>query len=165
MSQIQSLKSASQVRVNIAAAERIGQERLLLGDSTGQGNTLCPASAHDLNFDQYFRPANQNTLKMAAPDCNGGGIWTASRRVEVENLERPYIPVCAAGFRGGDTAGLGRDLLPKGLYDGSYRGNFVRHYPTANNMPATRPLPNNSRPHVIPTWNLSNEAKYRLWQG
>jgi hypothetical protein len=102
---------------------------------------------------------------MNTPDCAGGGKWTPGRRIEVENLERPYVPVCAAGFRGGDTSGVGRNLLPQGLYDGSHRGNFVRHYANANNVPPNVPLRSSARPHVIPAWNLSNEAKYRLWQG
>ena len=166
MSMLQSLKSANQVRVDISQAERMGSERLLLGDSGCNG--LCGAGWNDLQHDQYFRPVSQNTLRLDSVDCNGGGQNSAGRRIEVENLERPYVPVCAAGFRGGDTMGVGRNLQPEGLYDGSARGAWVRHYKTPNNI---RPHQSGkcgcctTPQHAMPKYDLSMDAKHRVWLG
>jgi hypothetical protein len=162
---MQSLKSAQQVRVNLDQANRMAQERILLGNSTANGRSgLCGAGWNDLNFDIYMRPADQTTLKLDSPACNGGGIWSAARRIEVENVERPYVPICAAGFRGGDTAGVARDIMPTELYDNSGRGRFVRHYNTPNNM-NPKPSPAcgccSNAPHIIPRYDLSMDAKQR----
>ena len=51
-------------------------------------------------------------------------------------MERPYLPVCAAGNRGaGDFMGVGRDIIPQNLYGEGQRGNMVRHYNTQNDAP------------------------------
>ena len=127
----QSLKSALTQRVRIDQAQRLGSQR----QNQGEG-LMCPASAGHLGSDVYGRPVSQNTLLLNDASCSNYTEFPASRRIEVENLERPYLPICAAGLRGAsDFMGKGRDLMPQDLYGDGHRGNFVRHYPTANNAP------------------------------
>jgi len=127
----QTLKSALTQRVRIDQASRLGSQRQNLGEGL-----MCPASAGDLANDVYGRPADQNTLTVNDAACSNYTKFSAARRIEVENLERPYLPICAAGLRGGsDFMGVGRDQLPQNLYGSGHRGDMVRHYPTANNAP------------------------------
>lgn len=130
VSNTQSLKSALGSRVRNDQAERLGSQRQNLGEGL-----MCPAGSGDIAFDIYGRPASQNTLHLADASCSHYTEFSAARRIEVENNERPYLPICAAGLRGaGDFMGVGRDVLPQNLYGEGYQGNMVRHYPTANNM-------------------------------
>jgi hypothetical protein len=79
---------------------------------------------------------SQNTLLLEDAACSNYTEFSARRRIEIENMERPYVPICAAGLRGAaDFQGAARDLVPQNLYGTGYQGNFVRHYPTANNAP------------------------------
>lgn len=127
----QSLKSALDARVRIDQASRLGSQRQNLGEGL-----MCPAGAGDIAFDVYGRPAPQTTLHLADSACSNYTRWSAGRRIQVENLERPYLPICAAGLRGAaDFMGRGRDNLPQNLYGTGYQGNMVRHYDTPNNMP------------------------------
>ncbi len=127
----QTLKSALTQRVRIDQASRLGSQRQNLGEGL-----FCPASAGDIGHDVYGRPADQNTLLVNDSSCSNYTKYPASRRIEVENLERPYLPICSAGLRGAaDFMGKGRDLQPQNLYGGGHRGDMVRHYPTANNAP------------------------------
>lgn len=164
-----SLKAALVSRVDPAQAERLAQDRILLGGSTSQGGCLCPAGANKLYFDVYMRPVNPKTLKSgASPDCSGPcGVWNAQKRIEVENVERPYLPICAAGFRGGDPLGVGRDITPMGIYDGTNRGKFIRHYNTPNNAPPDRTGCSRcpTRQHYIPKQFLSQDATIRQFRG
>lgn len=125
----QTLKSALQTRVRDDRASRLGSQRQNLGEGM-----MCPASAQNIAFDIFGRPANQNTLLLDDSACSNYTIFPARRRIEVENMERPYIPICAAGNRGAaDFMGVARDLLPQNIYGEGYGGNMVRHYDTANN--------------------------------
>ena len=127
----QTLKSAIDSRVRTDQASRLGSQRQNLGEGL-----MCPAGAGDIAFDIYGRPADQNTLRLTDAACSQYTKFSARRRIEIENNERPYLPVCAAGLRGAaDYMGVGRDLLPQNLYGEGYQGNMVRHYPTATNMP------------------------------
>ncbi len=127
----QSLKSALDARVRLDQAGRLSSQRQNLGEGL-----MCPAGAANIQFDIYGRPANQKTLLLNDSACSHYTEWSAQRRIEVENMERPYLPVCAAGLRGAaDWMGKGRDILPQNLYGEGYSGNFVRHYNTANNAP------------------------------
>jgi len=131
LSSQQSLKSALTSRVNIGQSERLGSQRQNLGEGL-----MCVAGAGDIAFDIYGRPADQNTLRLTDSACSNYTKFSAGRRIEIENMERPYLPICAAGLRGaGDYMGKGRDLIPQNLYGEGYQGNMVRHYPTATNMP------------------------------
>lgn len=127
----QTLKSALDGRVRLDQASRLGSQRNDLGEGL-----MCPAGSGDIGFDIYGRPANQKTLLLNDSACSNYTEWSAMRRIEVENMERPYLPICAAGIRGAaDWMGKGRDLLPQNLYGEGYQGNMVRHYNTANNAP------------------------------
>lgn len=127
----QTLKSALDSRVRIDQAGRLGSQRQNLGEGL-----MCPAGAPNLQNDIYGRPVNAKTLLLNDSACSNYTEWSAQRRLEVENMERPYLPVCAAGLRGAaDWMGKGRDIMPQNLYGTGYAGNFVRHYDTANNAP------------------------------
>lgn len=127
----QTLKSALDSRVRIDQAQRLGSQRQNLGEGL-----LCPAGGGDIFFDIYGRPANQNTLLLNDSACSNYTKWSAERRIQAENNERPYIPICAAGLRGAaDWMGKGRDNIPQNLFGDGEAGNFVRHYNTANNAP------------------------------
>jgi len=127
----QTLKSAIDSRVDVGQTWRLGSQRQNLGEGL-----MCPAGAGDIAFDIYGRPADQNTLTLTDSACSNYTKFPAARRIEVENLERPYLPVCAAGNRGAaDYMGKGRDLLPQNIYGEGYQGNMVRHYPTRGNQP------------------------------
>jgi hypothetical protein len=133
----QTLKSALQTRVREDRASRLGSQRQNLGEAM-----MCPASSQNIHFDIFGRPVNQNTLLLNDSACSNYTIFPARRRIEVENMERPYIPICAAGNRGaGDFLAVGRDLLPQNVYGEGYGGNMVRHYSTANNSPWEMPEP------------------------
>lgn len=135
LSTTQTLKSAVQTRVRWDRAERLGSQRQNLGEGM-----MCPAGAQSIAFDIFGRPANQNTLLLNDSACSNYTIFSAERRIEVENMERPYIPICAAGVRGAaDFMGKGRDQMPQNVYGDGYAGNFVRHFPTASNSPWESP--------------------------
>jgi len=130
-SSVQTLKSSLDSRVRLDQAGRLGSQRQNLGEGL-----MCPAGAPNIMFDIYGRPASQNTLLLNDSACSNYTEWSARRRMEVENMERPYLAICAAGLRGAaDWMGKGRDVLPQNLYGEGYSGNFVRHYDTANNAP------------------------------
>jgi len=129
-SNTQTLKSALGSRVRLDQTWKLGSQRQNLGEGL-----MCPASAGDIQNDVYGRPASQKTLRLNDSACSNYTEWSSARRIEVENLERPYLPVCAAGLRGAaDWMGKGRDLLPQNLYGSGYQGNMVRHYGNATNM-------------------------------
>lgn len=124
------LKSALWSRVRPDRAERLYSQRQNLGE--GLMCTAGPGLHHDI----YMRPVSQKTLNLNDSSCSHYTEFSAARRIEVENLERPYTKICAAGLRGaGDFGGVGRDLTPQNLYGTGREGNFVRHYPNASNQP------------------------------
>ena len=160
----QSLKSALDSRVRIDQSSRLGSQRQNLGEGL-----MCPAGSGDLAFDIYGRPADQNTLLVNDSSCSNYTKFSTLRRIEIENMERPYLPVCAAGLRGaGDYMGKGRDLLPQNLYGEGYQGNMVRHYPTATNMP---PAEGNQGPNppyyqkAIQPFSFSMDSTSSLFRG
>lgn len=138
MSATQSLKSANGVRVDTGRSVTLYSAARSLGESL-----MCPAAAQDLQNDIYGRPASQQTLPVNLDaSCGQGSMFPAYRQIAVENQNRPYIPVCAAGMRGGgDMMGVGRDLVPQDLYGFGRQGDFVRNYSTANNAPWDKPEP------------------------
>lgn len=160
----QTLKSALDSRVRIDQTQRLGSQRQNLGEGL-----MCPAGSGDIFFDIYGRPSDQNTLFLNDSACSNYTKWSTQRRIEVENNERPYLPVCAAGLRGaGDYMGKGRDNLPQNLYGEGYQGNMVRHYPTANNMPwdDTKAKPNLFYyQKQIQPFSFSHDGSTHLWRG
>lgn len=160
----QTLKSAIDSRVRVDQSSRLGSQRQNLGEGL-----MCPASSGDIAFDIYGRPSDQNTLRLADSSCSNYTKWSSARRIEVENLERPYLPVCAAGLRGAsDMMGKGRDLHPQNLYGSGYRGNFVRHYPTANNLPWSEGPDGPSKPYYhkpIQPFTFSHDATSGFYRG
>lgn len=138
---MQTLKSSDASRVRTDAAERLAGQRM----SQGEGS-MCPAGAGDIHTDVYGRPVTQNTLTLLDASCGMYTKFSAQRRIAVENSERPYLPICAAGLRGAaDFAAIGRDINPKNVYGEGDRGRFVRDYATANNGPPQAPAV-----HTIP---------------
>lgn len=125
------LKSALGGRVIVGQAQRLASERQNLGHGE-----MCPASASELNSDVYGRLVSQQTLNFNDADCSHYA-QAAIFRMGVENNERPYLPICAAGIRGGDLMAVGRNMQPQNLY-GPSTGGFSRTYPTANNLPPDR---------------------------
>jgi hypothetical protein len=128
----QSLKSASLVRVDSGKSYHLYASARNLGESL-----MCPAGAQYLQNDIYGRPASQNTLPVHLDaSCAQGSQYNAERHIQIENMVRPYLPICSAGLRGaGDLQGVGRDLVPQNLYGEGQRGNMVRIYNTKNNAP------------------------------
>lgn len=126
------LKSANVVRVDVGRSTTLYSAARSLGESL-----MCPASAQHLQNDVYGRPASQQTLPVNLDaSCATGSMYPAPRQIAIENQNRPYIPICAAGMRGGgDMMGVGRDLIPEDLYGFGRGGDFVRQYNTANNAP------------------------------
>lgn len=160
----QTLKSALDARVRVDQATRLGSQRQDLGEGL-----MCPASAGDIAHDVYGRPVSQKSLLLNDSACSHYTEFSAQRRLGVENMERPYIPVCAAGLRGAaDFMGKGRDQLPQNLYGTGYDGNMVRHYPTANNGP-WHEAPACNRPGYyhkkIQPWTGSHDATGHVWRG
>jgi len=160
----QSLKSALDSRVRLDQAERLGSQRQNLGEGL-----MCPASAGDLQNDVYGRPVSQSTLRLNDAACSNYTIYSAARRIEVENLERPYLPVCAAGLRGAaDWMGVGRDNLPQNLYGEGYQGNMIRTYNTPNNNQWAEGPHRPHRPFYqkkIQPFSYSMDATSHLWRG
>jgi hypothetical protein len=138
MSHIQTLKSANLVRVDAGRSTSLYSASRQLGESA-----MCPAGAQELQNDIYGRPASQQTLPVNLDaSCAQGTLFPAYRQIAIENQNRPYIPICAAGMRGGgDTMGVGRDLAPQDLYGFGRQGDFVRTYSTPNNAPWDKPQP------------------------
>jgi len=131
----QTLKSAQQSRVRLDRGQRLGSQRMDLGEGM-----MCPAGAGHIAFDIFGRPASQKTLRLLDSACSHYTEFSAQRRIEVENQERPYINICAAGVRGvSDFMGVNRDGLPQNVYGEGYGGNMVRHYDTLNNGPWESP--------------------------
>jgi len=160
----QTLKAALTQRVRVDQAIRLGSQRQNLGEGL-----MCPAGSGDIGHDVYGRPADQNTLDLSDAACSNYTRWSAARRMEVENLERPYLPICAAGLRGAaDFMGKGRDLLPQDLYGEGHRGDMVRHYPTANNAPWHEGPQGPRRPYYhkkIQPFSFSHDATSGFWRG
>lgn len=164
MSSTQTLKSALDSRVRLDQSSRLGSQRQNLGEGL-----MCPAGAGYIQFDIYGRPADQNTLLLNDSACSNYTKWSSQRRIEVENNERPYLPVCAAGLRGAaDYMGRGRDLNPQNLYGEGYQGNFVRHYNNATNMPPSEgpqgPNPSYYQKQIQP-FAYSHDASGFLYRG
>ena len=128
----QSLKAANLVRVSTGKSQHLYAARQNLGESL-----MCPAGAQHLQNDIYGRPVTQNTIPLNLDaSCAQGSMYDTRRYLEVENMARPTLTTCESGLRGvGDLMGKGRDLMPRSLYDGCSRGNFIRTYPTPNNAP------------------------------
>jgi hypothetical protein len=144
--------------------ERLSSQRFNLGEGL-----MCPAGSGDIAFDIYGRVVSQNTLLLNDSACSQYTDWSASRRIGVENNERPYLPICRAGSRGGgDPMGVGRDIQQQNLYGEGYQGNMIRHYPTANNTPFDErpqdPTPPYSHKMVQP-FNFSHDSTANLWRG
>lgn len=160
MSQTQ--KAALGDRVRVDQSTRLWSNRQNLGEGM-----MCPAGAGDLGFDIFGRPADQNTLLVDDSACSNFTKWSTGRRIEVENMERPYVPICASGNRGAaDLMGVGRDLLPQNVYGEGYGGNMVRHYTTRNNFPPSQEPPRQMyyQKQIQPT-TFSHDATGHLWRG
>ena len=160
----QSLKSALDSRVRLDQAYRLGSQRQNLGEGL-----MCPAGSGDIAFDIYGRPVSQTTLLLNDSACSNYTMWSSARRIEVENMERPYLPICAAGLRGaGDFMGRGRDNLPQDLYGEGYQGNMIRHYNTPNNAPWSEGPQGPNPPYYmkpIQPFAFSHDATGHLWRG
>ena len=137
MSHIQSLKSSQAARVDVGRSITLYSAARTLGESL-----MCPAGAQVLTNDIYGRPAPQSTLPVNLDaSCATGSLYPAYRQIAIENQNRPYVPICAAGMRGaGDMMGVGRDLIPQDLYGGGHQGDFVKVYDTPNNLQPERPV-------------------------
>ena len=160
----QTLKSALDARVRLDQASRLGSQRQNLGEGL-----MCVAGGGDIAFDVYGRPVSQKTLRLNDAACSNYTEWSSARRIEVENLERPYLPVCAAGLRGAaDWMGVGRDNIPQNLYGEGYQGNMIRHYDTPNNAPWAEG-PHTPRKQYyfkqIQPFSYSHDATTHLWRG
>jgi hypothetical protein len=129
---MQTIKSALVSRVDVGRATDLYASARSLGESL-----MCPASAQELQNDIYGRPASQQTLPVNLDAaCAQGTMYPSWRFIAVENQNRPYIPICASGMRGGlDGLGKGRNIISQDLYGFGQGANFVRHYPTPNNAP------------------------------
>ena len=118
-------------RVDNTQSRRLHDEARALGPGL-----ICPAGAHSLHFDVYGREVSERTLDLRDAACSQYTYAPARRFIEFENIQRPVIPVAAAGLRGGDDGqNVGRGLFPRNVYDDRHnRGGFVKHYPTVNNI-------------------------------
>lgn len=157
MSNVQTLKSANLVRVDAGRSTTLYSSSRMLGESL-----MCPASAQELQNDIYGRPASQQTLPVNLDaSCAQGTMYPAHRMIAVENQNRPYVPICAAGMRGGgDLMGVGRNLISQDLYGFGRQADFVRQYPTPNNSPwerAPKQKPNYYHRMEMPS-TLSHDA-------
>ena len=143
MASVQTQKSALQGRINLGQSTRLFSHARNLGEGL-----MCPAGSGDIANDVYGRPVDQTTLLLNDSACSHYTKFSVAARLDAENLERPYLPVCAAGLRMvGDLAGLGRDVIQQNLYGEGYRGNFIRNYNTPNNMPWEEGPKGPSRPY------------------
>ena len=131
---MQSLKSVQQSRVGIDRALSLGAAARNLGESA-----MCSAGAPFLRNDEFNRPAGQNTLPVHLDaSCGQLSDNPVFAHINRENLERPYLSIAPPGLRGqGDFNGVGRHMMPQGLYQDDMRGNFTRTYST----------PNDAQPH------------------
>jgi hypothetical protein len=144
MSNLQSLKSSQVARTDVGRSITLYSASRSLGEAL-----MCPASAQELQNDIYGRPASQQTLPVNLDaSCAQGTMYPAERQIAVENQNRPYIPICAAGMRGSsDLMSKGRNLMEQDLYGFGRQADFVRHYPTANNAPWDFPPPRKPNYH------------------
>ena len=138
---MQTLKSVQASRIDPGKAFNSAGHRENLGEGL-----FCPAGAGGLHHDVYGRPADQNTLGTAdgfftlEPACPQYTKFSASRMIQVENNQRPYLPTAAAGLRGAaDLMGRGRHRIGQNVYGEGHRGDFVRHYNTHNDAPDDPP--------------------------
>lgn len=147
------LKSANLIRVDPGRSTTLYSASRSLGESL-----MCPASAQNLQNDVYGRPASQQTLPVNLDaSCAQGSLYPAYRQIAIENQNRPYIPICAAGMRGGgDLMGVGRNLSPQDLFGFGRQGDFVRQYNTANNAPWEQPLPRRANYY----WRLEQPSTF-----
>jgi hypothetical protein len=154
------LKSAQQGRINVATAGRIADERFQLGHGE-----LCSAGNPSIHADVYNRPVNQFTLKIGDQNCDPYmSQFSAQRRIQYENYERPYIPLCAAGSRGGDLMGVGRDLFPQDLYS-TGANDFVRAYKGPVNRYVQPGLGDTSIPHSYRPYDFSMDSEQLQYRG
>lgn len=128
-----SLKAATSSRVDVATAQRLYSNSYSLGYPEN-----CPVKGGDLFFDQYGRTAPHPSIRTSgSPDgCSHRSFYSTQRRIAVENLERPYVPIAQAGSRGGgDPQGSARNRQAHNIYEAGRGGGFVRAYGTPNNAP------------------------------
>ena len=141
---MQTLKSVQTSRVDSGKSYNSAAHRLNLGEGL-----FCPAGAQLIQHDIYGRPASQNTIGYSEggfftqqPSCAQYSQYPTSRYMQIENNQRPYLPIAAAGIRGqADFLNVGRDLLPQNLYGDGQRGAFVTFYNTTNDAPYDNPVP------------------------
>ena len=162
---VQTLKSSLYNRVDTSQATRLFSQARNLGEGL-----ICPAGAGDIQFDIFGRPASQETLLLNVPECSHYTIYSVPARLEAENLERPYMPICAAGLTVvGDTMGVARDRVPRNLYGFGHRGDFVRHYLGANNRqpPEEPPVPRDNGYYFknIQPFDFSHDASAQAYRG
>lgn len=130
MSSMQSLKSVNSARVNIAQAHRLHSER----ENLGQGH-MAPASPRNLH-DIYGRPINASTQQRLYDAATAMyNKYNLQAFMNAELAQRAYNPISASGLNGvGDFMGVGRDVMPQGIYgDVSGSGNFHRTSTYPNN--------------------------------
>ena len=88
MSSIVSYKSAITTRVNPQEAEKLYSESRTLGNVM-----MCPASAVNINMDEYQRPvggSKKNTLLLDDASCSSL-IYPTNEKIRNENAIRPMF--------------------------------------------------------------------------
>ncbi len=132
-----SLKSVRTTTVNTGMAPNYYSELTWpLGNSRN-----CIASPQ-LMYDDYGRKVRNplSAIKYADPSCSTY-VHPASQRIDIENNERPYVPIPQAGNRGfGDFMGVYRDEGLTNLY-GPSAGGFKRTYLTRNDAAPSTSMP------------------------
>jgi len=129
----QSLKAAITSRVDPATAIRNFSNNYDLGYHEN-----CPVKSSDLFFDIYGRVVPHTILNTSGSTdgCSSRSFYSTKRRIAVENLERPYVPVAQAGSRwGGDPQGDARNRQAYNVYEQGRGSGFVRTYQTPNDAP------------------------------
>ena len=134
----QTLKSASQTRVNVGVSQNSAGARM-----AGHYGALCGAGDPDLQNDIFGRPVGHLGVDMrGSPQCDAfmPPGQSSMNHITRENLERPYIAIAPEGARGGgDLMGVSRNTMPQDLYGNGMRGNFIRHSRPGLTMPSYTP--------------------------
>lgn len=127
------MKAALTARVDVSMAKKNYSNGYSLGYPEN-----CPVHSDDLPFDIYGRNAPYTTINTrGAPDgCSDRSFYNTQRRIAVENLERPYIPISVSGSRwGAEPMGAGRNFQAHNLYEQGVGDGFARTYLTQNDAP------------------------------
>ena len=125
----------------VASSDRVRYDRAINAYHTQRdtGNPiLCPAGAQNINYDEFGRGANINTLQVNRDGACGNYTYTASDHIQFENNNRPDVNRFIRLHRqyaSDDATGRRMDQIPRNLYDPQNKTYHSQYYRNSEYAP------------------------------